>query len=134
MLQKIHEAGLNWQVDSAGTNGYHTGEAPHPHSQQICSEHGINISLQRSRKFVREDLHRYDKIFVMAGDVLAALKEIAGKDYTETKVDFLMEPLYPNQQKDIPDPWYGNASGYRPVYQMIEEACTAWLKQLQEQQ
>ena len=37
MESKIEQAGLNWQVDSAGTNGYHVGEAPHRLSQKAGS-------------------------------------------------------------------------------------------------
>ncbi len=29
LRQKARFAGLEWEIDSAGTNGYHTGEAPH---------------------------------------------------------------------------------------------------------
>src|ERR1700754_4479243 len=29
LREKALKAGLSWQIDSAGTNGYHTGEPPH---------------------------------------------------------------------------------------------------------
>jgi len=44
LQQKINEAGLNWQVDSAGTNGFHVGEGPHRLSQKVALKNGIDIS------------------------------------------------------------------------------------------
>lgn len=132
MQQKAFAAGLPWQIDSAGTNGYHTGEAPHPHSQKICKSNGIDISQQRSKKFVREDIHRYDIIFAMANDVIDDIKRIAGKDFDATKVELFLNILHPGEDKDVPDPWYGNEAGYQPVYEMIERASTAWLLHFQQ--
>jgi protein-tyrosine phosphatase len=43
MESEIKKAGLNWQVDSAGTNGYHIGEAPHRLSQKVAKLNGIDI-------------------------------------------------------------------------------------------
>ncbi|MEI9958154.1 MAG: hypothetical protein WDM90_18025, partial [Ferruginibacter sp.] len=50
LQHKADEAGLNWIVESAGTNGYHTGEAPHHLSIKTALQNGIDISQQRSRK------------------------------------------------------------------------------------
>ena len=74
---KAKKAGLQWQVDSAGTNGYHTGEAPHHLSQKVAKHYGLDICHQRSRKFVKEDFDRYDKIYALADDVLDEIKFIA---------------------------------------------------------
>lgn len=52
---------LNWQIASAGTEGYHIGEPPHHYSQKICQKHGIDISQQRARQFVAADLQEFDK-------------------------------------------------------------------------
>src|SRR5215831_11229560 len=68
LQQKAWQAGLNWSVESAGTNGYHTGEPPHRLSQKVARHYGIDISLQRSRRFQPDDFHHFDKIYAMAGD------------------------------------------------------------------
>ncbi|MBS1602241.1 MAG: low molecular weight phosphotyrosine protein phosphatase, partial [Bacteroidetes bacterium] len=44
LRQKADAAGLSWQVDSAGTNGYHVGEAPHRLSRKVASANGVDIS------------------------------------------------------------------------------------------
>ena len=70
LQQKAKAAGLDWEVDSAGTNGYHIGEAPHPLSQKVARLNGIDLGHQRARKFLADDFQRWDKIYVMAEDVL----------------------------------------------------------------
>jgi len=122
LQDKIKKAHLGWIVDSAGTNGYHVGEAPHPLSQKVALQNGIDISNQRARKFVAEDFNKFDKIYAMAEDVVYEMKRIAGKKFDESKVDLLMNEVYPGKDKDVPDPWSGPESGYHLVYKMIDEA------------
>ena len=116
---------LNWVIDSAGTNGFHTGEPPHHLSQKVAKGNGIDISNQRSRKFSAEDIAAYDRIYVMADDVLREMKRIAGKNFDATKVDFFLNELEPGKNNDVPDPWYGDEDGYTDVYRIIERTCDA---------
>ena len=123
LQHKAREAGLNWKVDSAGTNGYHTGEAPHHLSQKVARLNGIDISRQKARQFMTADLQQFDKIYAMAGDVITEMKWIAGNKYYAQKVDLLLNELYPGRNRDVPDPWYGPEPGYHDVYELINNAC-----------
>lgn len=123
LQDKAFKAGLTWSVESAGTNRYHTNDSPHPLSQKIARQNGIDISRQRARNFVASDFEKYDKIYALASDVLDEMKRIAGKKFDETKADLLMNELYPGENIDVPDPYYGQESGYHEVYKMIDKAC-----------
>lgn len=123
MEHEIKKAGLNWEVDSAGTNGYHIGEAPHRLSQKVAKLNGISICNQRARQFVKEDFDRYDKIYAMADDVVDEIKWIAKNKYDPAKVDLLLNELYPGENRSVPDPWYGPEHGYHDVYELIDDAC-----------
>ena len=123
LQHKAWQAGLNWSVDSAGTNGYHTGEAPHHLSQKVAKLNGIDISKQRSRKFTAADFEMYDKIYAMAEDVLDDMKRIAKNKFDDQKADLLLNEIYPGQNRDVPDPWYGPEPGYHEVFALIEKAC-----------
>ncbi len=125
LQQKAFAAGLNWSVESAGTNGYHNGEAPHHLSQKVARLNGIDIGDQRSRKFVAADFDVYDRIYALAGDVLDEIRYIAKSKYDPAKTELLMNELYPGRNVDVPDPWYGTEPGYHEVYKMIAEACDA---------
>ncbi len=135
LQKKIEEAGLQWYIDSAGTNGLHIGEKPHPLSQKVALLHNIDISKQRSRKFVQQDFDKFDKIYAMATDVVEEMEWIARDKFNIKKVDLLLNELYPGQNRDVPDPWYGTEAGYHRVFDMIDKACDALienqLKQLQ---
>lgn len=129
LQHKVQEAGLDWTVHSAGTNGYHIGEAPHHLSQKVALLNGIDISCQRARRFAATDFQQYDMIYALAGDVLHEMKRIAGKQYDASKAQLLMNVIHPNKQMDVPDPWYGPEPGYHEVFEMINEACDQIIQQ-----
>ncbi len=122
LQQKAQAAGLDWQVDSAGTNGYHIGEAPHPLSQKVARLNGLDIGSQRARRFTAADFQHYDKIYAMAGDVIDQMRRIAGRQFDPGKVQLLLNELHPGQDEDVPDPWSGPEPGYHEVYKMIDAA------------
>jgi protein-tyrosine phosphatase len=129
LQDKVRKAGLSWTVESAGTNGSHTGEAPHRLSQKVASLHGIDISGQRARDFHPGDFERFDMIYAMASDVIRDMKYIAGKKFNPGKTDLLMNLVHPGQDRDVPDPWYGPEAGYHEVFHMIDMACEQLVRQ-----
>ena len=129
LQEKAWQAGLSWTIESAGTNGYHTGEAPHHLSQKVALQRGIDISRQCARKFVADDFDRFDKIYAMAADVIDEIKWIAKAKFNAANISLLMDELYPGQHVDVPDPWYGPEPGYHEVYEMIERACDKIVEQ-----
>lgn len=128
LQEKIKKAGLNWKVDSAGTNGFHVGEPPHRLSQKVAKMRGIDIGNQKCRRFVKEDFDRFDIIYAMATDVITEMKWIGKDRYNSTIVKLIMDESYPGKNRDVPDPWYGTEPGYHQVYELIDEACEAIIK------
>lgn len=123
LQDKAFKAGLTWSIESAGTNSYHIGDPPHPLSQKVARMNGIDISKQRARRFRPEDFDVYDKIYALANDVLADIKKIAGKDFNASKADLLMNELFPGENMEVPDPWYGPEAGYHEVYKLLDKVC-----------
>jgi protein-tyrosine phosphatase len=123
LQKKAADAGLNWIVESAGTNGYHIGEPPHPLSQKVALQNGIDISKQRSRQFVKEDFERFDKIYAMSTDVLDDIKYLSKEKFDAKKIGLLLNELYPGKDRDIPDPWYGPEAGYHKAFKLINDSC-----------
>jgi protein-tyrosine phosphatase len=122
LQQKARAAGLDWEVASAGTNAYHIGEAPHPLSQKVARQNGIDIGQQRARRFTAADFQRFDKIYALAEDVMDEIRRIAGLQFDSSKIDLLMNEVHPGHNTDVPDPWYGPEPGYHEVYAMIDAA------------
>lgn len=129
LQHKVNEHKLNWIVDSAGTNGYHNGEQPHHLSIKVARQNGVDITNQISRKFLREDIIRFDKIFVMDTNNYNEVKRICGKDWNDSKVDLLLNLSHPKSNKEVPDPWYGGEDCYHKVFKMINDACDILVNQ-----
>jgi protein-tyrosine phosphatase len=122
---------LDWVIDSAGTESFHIGEAPHPNSQKVCLENGIDISTQRAQKFYHSEIEKYDKIFAMSTDVYEEIKEICGKKFDDQKIELFLNELYPNENRSVKDPWYGALDGYYQVFDEIKKGSEAIIKKYQ---
>lgn len=124
LQHKIEQHHLPWQVDSAGTGGWHIGEAPHKKTQKICKKHGIDVSHQSARQFIQADMQFFDKIYVMDMENYTDVKRIAGNLWNESKVDLILNASQPNQDSSVPDPWFDNTDeAFERVYQMLDKAC-----------
>lgn len=123
LQEKVNKAGLNWVVDSAGTNHYHTGDPPHPLSQKVAFANGIDITQQRARRFTTEDLNQFDKIYALAGDVLKDIQRITGSKFDSSKVDLLLNEQYPGKNLDVPDPYYGGEPDFHEVFELLDQVC-----------
>lgn len=128
LQDKALKAGLNWQIESAGTNGYHTGEPPHYLSIKVAAENGIDISKQRSRRFTAADFEKYDLLYAMAEDVLDDMKRIGRNNFDAKKVRLFLEETFPGEGKDVPDPWSGPESGYHEAFEIINNNCNSIIK------
>jgi protein-tyrosine phosphatase len=128
LKHKAKNAGLDWIIESAGTNGYHIGEAPHHLSQKVAKLNGIDICEQKARRFVKEDMEHYDKIYAMADDVVDEIKSIAKEKYDPSKVKLFLNEVYPGEHRSVPDPWYGPEPGYHEVFKLIDTTCDVILE------
>jgi protein-tyrosine phosphatase len=124
LRHKVKEHGLDWVVESAGTESYHIGEAPHRFSQKVCLANGIDISDFRATRFTASDFGRYDIIYAFAGDVYREIRQIGGKNADMSKVNYFLNELpgHPGGAS-VPDPCYGGEEGYTGVYELIEKTC-----------
>lgn len=128
LQDKALKNGLQWSVESAGTGNWHVGEPPHPLSIKVASKHGIDISQQKARQFVKEDFTRNDYIYVMDSSNYNAVRQISGSLWNEQKIDLLLNELYPGENRNVPDPWFGNEDGYHTVFDMLNSACENIIK------
>lgn len=123
LQHKADMAGLDWEVDSCGTSTYHIGEPPHKLSQKVAKQHGIDISNQRGSQFKKEDMLGFDLIYAMDSDNYAGIKRMSRELWNEEKTDLILNELYPGENRDVPDPWYGGEDDFEEVYKMLDESC-----------
>ena len=109
-------------IDSAGTSGFHSGEAPDPRSIEVARKNNIDISQQKSRPFRAYDLEVFDVIFVMDKSNLYDVLRYAQNEEERQKVKLILD--YPNAKVDeVPDPYYGGEDGFDYVFQLLDDAC-----------
>lgn len=117
-------------VDSAGTANYHIGHQPDKRSIAVAKKYGIDIRNQRGRQFSTNDFEVFDYILVMDNSNLADVLRMAKNETHRQKVNLIMNEIFPGENVDVPDPYYGGPDGFEQVYAMLEEACEAISKKL----
>ncbi len=122
----------NFYIDSAGTGSYHIGKQPDHRSIAIASKFGVDITNQKARQFSAEDFDTFDYIFVMDSSNYANVIELAKTDEHKRKVEMILNHLFPNENVDVPDPYYGLQNGFDTVYEMLDETCDIIAKKLLE--
>ena len=120
----------NFIVDSAGTGGWHAGELPDRRSIEIANKNGLDITNQRARKFTKNDFTDFDIIYAMDNSNLKDILQLAPDENAKSKVHLILNELYPNENKDIPDPYYGQNDGFEKVYNMLDKACSNIAKKI----
>ena len=102
-------------VDSAGTAGYHVGSRPDQRSIEIGLKNNIDITKQRARQFTSNDFDDFDKIYAMDNDNYSKIISLATNQDQIDKVDLILNEVYPNQFKSVPDPYYGGEKGFENI-------------------
>jgi len=122
MRSKIIQNQLDWEVDSAGTSAYHSGEQPDPRSIQTARNHGLDISQQRSRQITLSDLDEFDQLYVMDSSNYNNVKKLCKNQKQLNKIQLIMNAVEPASNRAVPDPYWDD-NGFEKVYQMLDKAC-----------
>ncbi|WGK64910.1 low molecular weight protein-tyrosine-phosphatase [Croceiramulus getboli] len=109
-------------VDSAGTGNWHVGSPPDPRSVAIARRHGLDISRQRGQHFEAHHFEQFDHIFVMDSSNREHVLTLAPQPEQRSKVQLIMEEIFPGERMDVPDPYYGGDDGFERVFQMLDRA------------
>jgi len=127
MQSLINKKKLMWQVDSAGTSGWHEGNPPHRGSIMIAKKSEIDITQQRSRPFLKEDFERFDHILVMDSQNYQDVIKEAKTDQERSKVEIFLNYAHPNSNMGVPDPYY--TGNFEEVYDLLFLACQNFVDQ-----
>jgi protein-tyrosine phosphatase len=117
------------EVDSAGTHGYHVGEAPDSRTQRAASSRGYNLSQIRARKVARQDLDYFDLILAMDKSNLDNLRRMAPPE-AHGRIRLFMDYARNFDDDEVPDPYYGLGHGFDLVLDMIEDGAQGLVEDL----
>lgn len=115
-----------FEIDSAGTSGWHRGSPPDSRSTETAARRGIELT-GASRKVVAADLRRFHYVIAMDEENLAALDELRSASGGTAQVRRLREFEPRAASLDVPDPYYGGPRGFDEVHDIVERASAGLL-------
>ncbi len=117
-------------VQSAGTADWHVGKSPDKRSVEVAKKNGLDISNQKAAHFKPTDFENYDYIFVMDNSNYIDVINQTNNENHKYKVNLILNELYPTENMDIPDPYYGLQNGFEAVYKLLDDSCTVLASKL----
>lgn len=131
----VDQAGLSehFEIESAGTIGFHVGSPPDSRMQQAMRAREIPI-IGRSRQLKASDLAYYDLILAMDQDNLAGARGLDSTGRFHDRIRLFCEYCSEHSDTEVPDPYYGGERGFEYVMDLIEDGCANLLEQLRPDQ
>jgi len=124
-----HAPGLDIEIDSAGTHAYHVGEPPDPRTIDAAARRGIDLADLRARQVHDDDFERFDLILAMDRLNHATLLDRSPPEHRK-RIRTLLEFASRTAPAEVPDPYYGGASGFEDVLDLVESAAEGLLAEI----
>lgn len=127
LRHRVAELGLEIEVDSAGTANYHVGAQADHRMRKWSKHYGVDIDMLRGRQFEVADFDRFDRIFVMDKSNYSNVIQLARSEADIAKVSLYLNELYPGEDREVPDPYYGGDSDFKHVIELLDAVTRAFL-------
>ena len=131
MRDVVEKAGLSAriEIDSAGTEGWHSGKLPDRRMRQAASTRGITLD-HRARQFKAVDLERFDLILAMDRDNERNIRALDRENRHAAKIRLFCDFCTDHAEREVPDPYYGGPEGFEHVLDLIEDGCEGLLREV----
>ncbi|MET0101181.1 MAG: low molecular weight protein-tyrosine-phosphatase [Sedimenticola sp.] len=128
---RLQRTGLSesFSVDSAGTHAMGKGTRPDPRVEKVLHENNIEVKSRGSRSITQDDFEAFDHILVMDNRNYDYLMEMCPEEH-KGKIRFLMDYDDSASDKEVPDPYYGNLSGFERVYRILDQSITRFIEHI----
>ena len=129
---KVEQNNLQEQIsiDSAGTHAYHVGNPPDQRAQNAALKRDIDLSQQRARRVSADDFSEFDYVIAMDESNLDDLLSICPAGYEDRLHLFLA--FSDSENREVPDPYYGQGRGFEIVLNLVEDASEGLLQYIQQ--
>ena len=118
----------SFKIDSAALGSWHIGNPPDHRAIEISAANNVDISNQRCRQIIPADFDGFDYIIGMDHENVSDLMAIQPEG-SSAKIAMMLD-IALGQDGIVPDPYYGDSSGFKTAYCLLEEACAGLLKAL----
>jgi protein-tyrosine phosphatase len=123
MLKLISDKNLAIEIDSAGTSNFHAGEKPDNRTVLNAKKHAVDLTQLKARQFSEKDFDDFDAIYVMDKSNMTNVLAHAKNKEQEQKVELFLNTLFPNQNMEVPDPYFGGEEGFEDVFNLVYSTC-----------
>ncbi len=125
----VFDAGRDaeFEVDSAGTIGYHQGERADPRMRAAATGRGYELA-SRARRIELLDFDRFDLIVTMDEDNYRDVEAL--NPGSRARVVRMIDYCEKHEVPEVPDPYYGGESGFHQVIDILEDSCGNLLRRL----
>lgn len=133
ILEKMAaQKGLDLEVDSAGFYRGHAGELPDRRMREAARQRGYILD-HRARPITRSDLDEFDLVVGMDDYNIRDLHNLALTDAQDSRIVRMTDfaAAHPHQYS-VPDPYYEGTAGFQLVLDILEDACSTLLQQLED--
>jgi protein-tyrosine phosphatase len=127
LQHRADEAGLDVEVVSAGTAGYHIGGPMDGRAAAALTAAGHDPTRHRAQQFRPEWFEEYDLVLAMDRANYDDLARLAGPDTDRLR---MFRDFDPAGSGDVPDPYFGGEEGFLEVLEMVERTADALVQRL----
>ena len=129
---EAERAGVELEIDSAGTGDWHLGYPPDPRAAAVAARHGIDISSYRARQVSAADFARFDHIVALDAKNLADLGAMRPADSRAT-LSLLLDHVAGRAGEAVADPYYGDESGFDITWAEVTAGARGLLRRIAEE-
>lgn len=159
---KLEQAGIDAEVDSVGVSDEEQGRPMDSRAQATLTGAGYDLPHHQARQVSIADLQWADLVLAMTVGHARSLKSVAQEAGIDPSIihlwrefsdlDFAEGGVYgdggaldgatkdksysnfysSNGPEDVPDPWYGPASGFQDTLEVVEEGADGIISWMQE--
>ena len=129
LKHQLKASGIKAEVDSAGTIGLHSGHLPDNRMRRAASARGIQLD-HRARQVKPADLEEFDLILVMDQDNLRDVRRLDSEGRAHDKILLFRQFCTKQPGNEVPDPYYGEASDFEHVLDLMEDGCAELVNRL----
>lgn len=122
VLRHIAADDTRIECDSAGTIGYHAGDAPDRRMTAAAAKRGIKLT-GRARQIQATDLDSFDLILTMDEENYLNVRSLATCEQQSRKIRRFCEFCQDHDETEVPDPYYGGGAGFERVLDLLEDGC-----------
>jgi protein-tyrosine phosphatase len=129
----VRERGLEeeFEIESAGTGGWHVGDPPDSRSTAAARKRGIKVD-GAARQVHAGDFEDFDLLLAMDRDNLEELRALmpSGSEHKVRMLRGFDAASAGGPDLDVPDPYYGGPNGFEDVLDQVEAACRGLLDEI----